>query len=455
MKASCSTGVLAALLLCVTAQGAERPNFVLFLTDDQPYLGMSCTGNAVLKTPNMDRLAAEGVLFEQSFVTTAICCCSRASLYTGQHMRRHGIEDFEKPLSAAQWARSFPALLRKSGYRTAFLGKFAIGSPKVDPGLALPAAQFDLWYGFPQSISFRQSEGGKDRYLTTVMTEKAVGFLKEAKPGEPFCLIVALKEPHGPLDYFDPEFKNSYAEAAIPLPESRTQASFDRLPEIVRGGMNADPKWLKNAAHAEASLRQIYGYIGRADLAVGQICQALRDLQLDTNTVVVCTSDNGSFEGAHGLAGKWLMYEESIRVPLIIRDPRLPGAAGGRRQQMALNIDLAPTILALAGVPVPAEMQGADLQPALRDPSAKGRDDFYYEHTYTPPQKNRAIPKSEGVRSARWKYIRYTQPQPPVEQLFDLASDPGEERNLAGDPAHAQTLAGLRARCDAYRTSLK
>ena len=306
---------------------AKRPNFVLFLSDDQPYSGMSCTGNAVLKTPNMDRLAAEGVLFEKAFATTAICCSSRASLYTGQHMRRHGIEDFEKPLSAAQWRQTFPARLREAGYRTAFLGKFAVGSPKADAALALPAAQFDLWYGFPQSVAFKQKVDGKDRYLTTVMTEKAVDFIKETKSDQPFCVIMALKEPHGPLDFFDPEFTNAYAGVRIPLPTNMTQPAFDALPEVVRNSMNADPKWLKNPAHAETGLRQVYGYISRADLAVGHICQALREQGLDDNTVFIYLSDNGSLEGAHGLAGKWLMYEESIHVPLIIHDPRLPVAA--------------------------------------------------------------------------------------------------------------------------------
>ena len=433
----------------------RRPNFVFFLTDDQPYLGMGCTGNPVLKTPNMDQLAREGVLFEKAFVTTSICCCSRASIYTGQHMRRHGIEDFEKPLSAAQWRQTFPALLRQAGYRTAFLGKYAIGSPKGDRELALPADQFDLWYGFPQGIAFKQQENGKDRYLTTVMTEKAVDFLKTTKADQPFCLIVALKEPHGPLDYFDPEFPDAYKDAAIPLPGNLTRASFEALPGAVRDSLGAMPSWLNNPTAYQAAMRKNYAYISRADLAVGQIREALARQGLEQDTVVIHMSDNGSMEGAHGLSGKWLMYEESIHVPLIVRDPRLPASTHGRRTQMALNIDLAPTILAMAGVPVPAGMQGEDLQPVLRDPRARGREDWYYEHVYTTPPSRRAIPKCEGIRTARWKYIRYTEPKPPLEQLFDLVADPHEEKDLARDPAQAETLARLRARCDECRIALK
>ena len=436
------------------AAAAQRPSFVFFLLDDQSYLGMSCTGNTVLKTPGMDRLAAEGVLFEKSFVTTAICACSRACTYTGQHMRRHGVQDFQTPLSAAQSQQTFPALLRKAGYRTAFLGKYAIGGTQHGQ-IALPSEQFDLWYGFPQSIAFKQVVDGKPRYLTTVMTEKALAFLKETKPDQPFCLIMAIKEPHGPRDFFDPEYMNPYADAKIPLPPNMTQKSFDAMPAAVRQGLNGADNWLKNPVRYEAEMRETYALIGRADLAVAQVCAALKERGLDDNTVVICTSDNGSFDGAHGLAGKWLMYEESIRVPLIIRDPRLPASTRGRRQQMALNIDLAPTILAMAGVPVPAAMQGTDLQPVLRDPKAKGREDWYYEHVYNTSPPRRPIPKSEGVRTERWKYIRYTEPTPPHEQLFDLEADPGEEKDLAGDPAHSETLARLRARCDQYRKSLQ
>ena len=416
---------------------------------------MGCTGNPVMKTPNMDRLAADGVLFEKAFVTTSICCCSRASIYTGQYMRRHGIEDFKRPLSAAQWQQTFPALLRAAGYRTAFLGKFAIGNPQNAKELALPADKFDLWYGFPQSIAFKQTVAGKPHYLTSVMTEKAINFIKETNSAKPFCLIVAFKEPHGPRNFFDPEFKDSLAGMEIPPPSNLTHESFGKLPESVRHGLNANNNWLAKPQTFQTDMREEYALISRADLAVGQICAALKEQGCDDNTVIIHLSDNGSMDGAHALEGKWLMYEESIHVPLIIRDPRLPAATHGRRQQMALNIDVAPTILALAGVPVPAGMQGTDLQPLLREASAKGREDWYYEHVFPNLPGQRPIPKSEGVRTERWKYIRYTEPHPPLEQLFDLAADPQEEKDLAHDPAQAKTLATLRSRCDDYRKSLK
>ena len=436
----------------------ERPNILFFLTDDQPQVGLGCLGNRHIRTPNMDALAAEGVLFTNAFVTTSICACNRASLLTGQTMRRHGIGDFQKPLSAAAFAQTYPMLLRQAGYRTGYLGKFAIGWPDAEiRHLSLPANQFDFWYGFPQSIDFRQTADGQVRYLTTVMTEKAIEFLRNRPAEQPFCLTVALKEPHGPWNYFDPDVPDGYAEATIPPPATFTQEAYNALPEFIQNSLNGDTgrRWLQNPELYQKWIRTDYRLITRADLAVGQIMEALRQSGLDQNTVVVFTSDNGEFQGAHGLTGKWLMYEESIRVPLIIRDPRLPPALRGRRcEEMALSIDLAPTMLSLAGVPVPAAMQGRDLGPLVRGKPVAWREDWYYEHTYANPPQHR-IPQTEGVRTKQWKYTRYPDVTPPYEQLFHLAADPQELQNLAADPAYAATLAKLRARCDEYREQLK
>ena len=441
-------------LTASAAPAASRPNIVFFLTDDQPYAGLSATGQLGTRTPALDQLAADGVLFENAFATTAICCSSRASILTGQYMRRHGIEDFQKPLSETQLARTFPVLLREHGYRTAFLGKFAVGSPQVDARQALPAHLFDLWYGFPQNVSFRQTEGGRTRYLTTVMTEKAVEFLDATPRDQPFCLIMALKEPHGPLDYPDPEFTPPRDAGPITPPATLTRAAFDRLPAVVRESLAASPRLIDSRTAFESYVRQRNAYIARADLAIGQVRAALAARGLDRNTVVLFASDHGVFMGAHGLSGKWLMYEESIRLPLIIADPRLPASTRGRRSAMALNIDLAPTVLALAGVPIPAMMQGSDLRPVLRDPTARVRTDWFYEHVYSDPTR-RPIPKIEGIRTERWKYIRYPETQPLVEELFDLTADPHEEHDLVGRTNHRAMLDELRARCDAYRVALR
>lgn len=443
------------------AWGAEdgRPNILFMFTDDQPQVCLGCMGNPHIETPNVDRLAADGLLFTNAFVTTAICCSNRACILTGQHMRRHGIEDFQKPLSAEALDETYPVLLKKAGYRTGYLGKFAVGWPKPEVRhLSLPAEKFDYWLGFPQTINFLQKTDGQERYLTDLMTEKAIEFLRENPAGRPFCLTIAFKEPHGPWNYFDPDVPDIYEGVSIPPPATLTAEAYAREPQFIRDSLNGGhvPKWIEKGQTYQEHVRTFYRLITRVDIAVGKIMAALRALGLDENTVVIFTSDHGSMLGAHGLAGKWLMYEESIRVPLVIRDPRQPAELRGKRcEKMALSIDLAPTMLSMAGVPVPERVQGRSLEPLVRGEPVDWRADWYYEHTYNTRPPRRPIAKCEGVRTDRWKYTRYTDFDPPIEQLFDLAADPREESNLASVEAHADVLTRLQERCDQYRRSLR
>ncbi len=230
----------AALQAAAVVAAPRRPNILIMYTDDQAQKCLGIMGNKHIQTPNMDRLAKRGVLFNNAFVTTAICCCNRACLLTGQHMVRHGIRDFATPLSAAAFDQTYPALLRQSGYRTGFLGKYAIGNPgKSGRELSLPADKFDFWYGFDQGINFRQEVDGKPRYLTELMTDKAIEFLQTNKSDQPFCLSIAFKEPHGPFNYFDPNSPNTYADVEIPTSPSFTVEDFESQPEFIRKGLNA------------------------------------------------------------------------------------------------------------------------------------------------------------------------------------------------------------------------
>jgi arylsulfatase A-like enzyme len=435
----------------VTADEPSRPNILFMLTDDQRFDDLGCMGNEIIQTPNLDRLAADGVIFENTFVTTAICCSSRASILTGQHMRRHGIFDFATPLSSEAMDHSYPVLLRKSGYRTGFLGKMAIGSPTAENlELALPADKFDFWYGFPQSISFRQIVDGKERFLTTVLAEKAIEFLRTNPKDKPFCLSISFKSPHGPWNYFDPHSPDPYRDTVIPPPASYTKRDYEAQPEFLRNSLNGSGQWPADPdPRLLANARTCYRLITGMDAAVGQIVAAMEELGLDDNTIVVFTSDHGTLRGTHGLMGKWIMYDESIRAPLIVRDPRLPAELRGtRRNQMVLNIDFAPTLLAIGGAPIPPRMQGRDFGPLLRDPSMKWRSEWFYEHTYNTNPPRRPIAKSVGVRTERWKYVCYFEQEPPFEQLFDLERDPGENQNLAGREEFAEVLKDMRLRCE-------
>ena len=237
-------------------------------------------------------------------------------------------------------------MLRDSGYRTGYLGKYAIGNPQSDtPHLSLPQDEFDLWYGFPQSINFLQEVDGQKRHLTDLMTERAIEFLQSTRSDQPFCLTVAFKEPHGAWNFFDPDVPDTYEDVDLPPPDTMTPQAFAAEPAFIRESLNGDrsPEWFGDPSKYQKYLRTFYRLITRVDIAVGEILSELERLGLDENTVVIYSSDHGSLLGAHGLSGKWLMYEDSIRVPLIVRDPRQPEALRGRRcDEMALNIDIAP-----------------------------------------------------------------------------------------------------------------
>ena len=450
--------VLSMMSFAGYAEGSQRPNILFFFTDDQPQFCSGCLENEVLQTPNVDHLAQEGLRFVNAFATTSICASSRASILTGQYMLRHGIIDFQTPLSRSAFDETYPVLLRRAGYRTGYIGKYAIGNHRTDPELALPSDRFDVWYGFPQSISYLQKIDGKSRYLTTEMTKQAIKFLQDTPADQPFLLTIAFKEPHGPANYFDPTVPDSYEGVQIPVPETFTKEALGAEPGFIRNSLNGENMlmYLDSPIKIQQFMRTFFRLISRADRAVGEILAELKNLRLDDNTVVIYSSDHGRLLGAHGLSGKWLMYEESIRIPMIIFDPRRPkGLRGQTREEMALTIDIAPTILDYAGVAIPETMQGKSLRPLVDGMDTDWRKDWYYEHTYNTKPPRSPIVKLEGVRSDRWKYTRYTEINPPYEQLFNLEIDPREQNNLAPEEASQVMLDEMRSRCNQYRLTLR
>jgi arylsulfatase A-like enzyme len=429
----------------------DRPNIILILSDDQRFDDLGVAGNEVLSTPNLDMFANQGVRFTNAFVTSAMCAPSRASLLTGQYMSRHGVRDFATPLSRAAFDLSFPALLRKFGYRTGFIGKFAIGSPETHgPELALPADRFDFWFGFPQDLSYYQEVNGHPIHLTRLLADTAIEFLKSNPPNRPFFLGLSFKAPHGPHDYFDPDLPDWYAKEEFSLPENFSERIYESHPEFLKNSLNGfgdrdAQEFITNRLHAA------YRLITGMDIAIGRLLRAVDELGIEGQTTIIFSSDNGDIRGNHALKGKWIPYEEAIRVPLLIRDPRTPlELRGTTNDKMVLNVDLAPTILSMAGLSAPPSMQGKDLGPLLVGESGRWRSEWFYEHTYARPP-DVVIARSEAVRSDSWKYIRYLE-KPPFEQLFDLHNDPGENHNLAGDLQYRDTLEDMRHRLDHLRS---
>lgn len=430
------------------AEGAGRPNIIFLLADDMRWDAAGFAGNEVIETPNLDQLAREGTVFREAFVTTAICAVSRASIFAGQYACRTGIDDFATPFSDEAWAETYPALLKRAGYRTGFIGKFGVGR-------AAPTNTFEYWDGFNGQGRYFSRKGGI--HLTRAMGESALTFLA-SRDERPFCLSISFKAPHvqdGRLEREfppDPEDEALYEGVEMPAAETVSEAAFEELPEFLRRSEGRN-RWTNRFATPEMrarSVRDYYRLVTGIDREVGLLRRALRDLGLAANTVIIFSSDNGFFLGEHGLAGKWFMYEESIRVPLLVHAPGLKQARESRG--LALNIDIAPTILDLAGLEIPKGMQGRSLRPLLTGRDEGWREDFFYEHHF--PYGGR-IPDSEGVRGERWKYVRYTGVNPVVEQLFDLKADPLEQEDLAARTEHQRRLERMRERWRELRAMLE
>lgn len=447
------SGVLAASSL--SSAPAERPNLILLLTDDQRWDTLGAYGNPIVQTPQLDRLAGDGVVFDRMFVTTSICAHSRASIFTGQYVRRHGINDFRTPLTEAQLAHSYLGVLKEGGYRMGFIGKWGVGEP--------PEGFFDYSTAFPGQGRYWVTVDGRERHLTSVMGDQALEFLEGSSLDTPFCLSISFKSPHVQDSYdlredpfpFDPALKELYAGLEIPPPKTAESQYFDRLPVFLKNSENR-MRWAVRfwgPARYQESVKGYYRLIGGVDVVVGRILDKLEEKGLAGRTAILFTSDNGFFLGEHGLAGKWLPHEASIRVPLIVHDPRLPAdRRGTRRDEIALNVDLAPTLLGLAGLPVPEGMQGRSLVPLLRgDRPSDWRTEFFYEHLFQHPR----IPPTEAVRTQRWKYIRYVDSNPLFEELYDLDRDPLEERNLASDADHHDLLEAMRERWRRWREEVR
>ncbi|MDT8301449.1 MAG: sulfatase [Sedimentisphaerales bacterium] len=424
----------------------RQPNIIMLVTDDHRADAIGCAGNPIIHTPNMDDLAANGVRFTNAFVTTSICCSSRASIFTGQWTRRHGIINFNTHFSEEALAETYPMLLSQAGYQIGFIGKYGVG-PKKD----LPIDKYDYWKGFPGQGKYEnKDENGNYKHLTQIMGEQATEFLQNCSQDRPFCLSVSFKAPHvqdsDPRQFiYDRAYSDLYKDDIIPTPETAHPRYFDALPEFLRNS-EARRRWdirFPNNEKFQESVRSYYRLITGVDVVIGKIRDRLKQLGLDDNTVIILLGDNGFYLGDYGLAGKWFPHELSIRVPLLVYDPRADSKHRGLTlDQMALNVDIAPTIMELAHLKAPQQMQGRSLVPLLKGRKPRWRTEFFYEHPFV----HKTIAKSEALRTKRYKYARYIDYD--YEELFDLQNDPAETINLAKDEKYQKTLTSLRRRCD-------
>lgn len=422
----------------------KRPNIIFILTDDQRWDALSYAGNEIIQTPNMDKLASRGLYFKNAFVTTPICAASRASLFTGLYERTHNYT-FGKPALDNQYMyESYPYLLRKAGYRTGFIGKFGV---KVNEGISDELFDWRKNTFWP----YLREVDGKQVHLADINGNHAIDFI-ESRDDQPFCLSLSFWSPHAndgtEEQYFWPEYCDSlYEDIEIPVPGTADPAFFEALPEFLQTTMNRK-RWYWRYDSPEKYQQMVKGYykmISCVDSVMGRIETALQKEGIANNTIIIFMGDNGYFLGERGYAGKWLMHEQSIRVPLIIYDPRQPQSSRGRSlDEMVLNVDVTPTILDLAGVEIPDRYHGQSLTAFYQDRPEEWRLSIFCEHRL---EGNALLPKTECYRDETWKFIRY-EDNPSRVELYNLKEDRDETKNLALDQAYGEKLAYYAHKCD-------
>lgn len=434
----------------------EQPNIVLVLVDDLAAEVMGTESRfPFLETPNVSRLEREGATCERAFVPTAVCSPSRASLLTGAYAHTHGVR-FNDVQELNGDLPTFPSLLKAGGYDTGFIGKWHMSHASSEPRL-----DFDYWLSFGGQGVYEDpvlNENGREfkrnGYVTDLLGEYAVDYI-QAPRQKPFCLIVSHKAGHVPFTAA-PRHERAFAGAQLPEPPNFAE-TFAGKPEWQRRyklcglgrksweacedtdipeSLPLEP-WNPNDHQLLTHLRTLLA----VDDGVGRLLEALENMEQLDNTVFVFTSDNGFLLGAHRLFDKRLMYEESLRIPMVIRYPKKV-AAGKRIPQLVSTLDLAPTLVKAGGLEPPETMLGASLLPLFEDETTPWRDRLLYE--YFRADRGPGVPTMLGVRTERWKYVHYPELPDDIDELYDLKTDPLELRNLFADPEYAVTLGELQ-----------
>ena len=468
---------------------ADRPNIVFIMSDDHAAHAIGAYGSRINRTPNIDRLAREGMVMRNVFATNSICTPSRAAILTGQYAHLNGVPVFNRFDSSRM---TVARLLQQGGYHTGMIGKWHLGSDPVG---------FDHWEILPGQGAYKDpllytATGEKrytGRYVTDVTTDLAIDFMRNRPRGKPFFLMLHNKAPHRPWEP-DAVHRAQFADRWIPEPETlwdtyatRSDALRENLQrvadDLTRRDLKLEPpadleepelgRWLSVKPveltitrggkpvllTGDALVRWKYqrymkdylATVQSVDDNVGRLLAFLDAGGLAKNTIVIYTSDQGFFLGDHGMYDKRFMYEESLRMPFLIRWPQVVKPET-RSDAIGLNVDFAPTFLEAAGLPVPADVQGRSLVPVLRGRTpADWRSSMYYRYYHDPGHHNTRA--HYGVRTRTHKLIDYWRKD--QWELFDLVADPLELHNLYGEPGHEQLTAGLKTELQRLKRALR
>ncbi|MFK8113157.1 MAG: sulfatase-like hydrolase/transferase [Rubripirellula sp.] len=436
-----------------SVRAAEQPNIVFFFADDQTTSTIGCYGNPIVQTPNIDSIAARGIRFENAFVSHSICWVSRTTILSGLTGRSYGTASTPEQARPDSVEELHSDLLRKNGYRTGYFGKWHAKMPKG----YVKEDHFDEFEAIGRNPFYKVQPDGSLRHETELIVDRGIEFLQSQPKDKPFALNMWFNACHAEDSDRRPGIGHfawpravdgMYEDIEIGPPRLNDPAIFDALPDFLKTTINRERyfwRWNTDEKY-RTNVRAYYRMVSGIDGAIGRFMKALEEAGMADNTIIVYSADNGYYMANRGLAGKWSHYEESLRVPLIIHDPRIPKSQQGKvSDAIALNLDLPATFLDWAGNDIPKRYQGHSLQPIVSgDTPADWRTESFHEHFAV---RNR-IPAFEGLRNERFKYVRYFD-HGGHEFLHDLKSDPDELVNLASDPAHRETLTAMRTRTDA------
>jgi N-acetylglucosamine-6-sulfatase len=450
-------GICLCLAGALQAAAADRPNVLFILCDDLRWDAFGAAGHPHLKTPNIDRMAKEGVHFKNMFCTTSLCSPSRASILSGLYAHTHRVVNnfTEYPTNLVSW----PMRLRESGYETAYIGKWHMGENND-----APRPGFDYFATHKGQGKYWDTEwnlnGAGARlvkgYYTTVVTDMALDWLRRDHAGQPWALCVGHKAPHS---FYTPEEKYAHAFDAVRVPYPESAFHLEDKPAWIKqrlytwhGIYGPLFEWRKKFPDDRPEAvkdfeNMVHGYWGTilsVDDSVGRLFQYLEQTKQLDNTIIVFMGDNGLLEGEHGMVDKRTAHEPSLRIPLLVRAPGRPSCVV---EQMVLTEDIAPSLLDLCGAKPLANIHGKSWKPLLEPGGGAWRTAFFYEYNY-----EKQFPYTPNVRAVRtdgWKYIHYPHgdggPDRHQAELYDLKADSGERHNLIKDPAYAGKLNELQA----------
>ena len=442
------------LFACASCLGAnvakveKKPNIVFILVDDFRYDAMGYCGNKIVNTPSIDNLATQGTFFRNAFSSTPISSASRASILTGLHERTHRYSLQTGPIDDKFLENAYPLKLKEAGYHTALFGKLGVNCTDAE-SLFDEIEDYDRNNAIKEDGYHYKTLNNDTVHLTRYTGQKGLDYIEKQDGNNPFFLALCFSAPHAhdsaKQQYFwDDDQDDLYNDVTVPDPIMSEDKYFERLPEAAKNGFSR-LRWTWRFDTPEKFQYMMKGYyrmIAGVDQEIAKVRKMLEKKGLADNTVIVFMGDNGYFLGERQIADKWMMYDLSVRIPLIIYDPRIDKHS--EVEQQVINVDIPSTFLDIAGGEIPSQWQGKSLKGLLKNKNYKmKRDTILIEHLWEMPN----IPSCEGVRTDEWKYFRYVNDER-IEELYNLKNDPNEEFDLSKDKKYVKVLANLRNKTD-------